>query len=396
MRKKILSSLMVIAIIGIAAGITGTQALFSDTETSTGNILKAGTLDLKVDHTFSSYNGAECEKVLVSDTSNIVEETGVNAVETYDENPAWTAEIEGAKWIWKSEYVENPTQDETYTFVKTFDWAGGISSAELEIAADNTYVVELNGNEIGKDEAENNFGSTDTYDVSSVIEQGSNTIKFEVTNIGGDSDPERNPAGLLYRLEIERDSCELWEEKDLEDEKFFEIDDVKPGDHGKEVISLHAYDNDAWACLLVNGTDIENDLLEPEEEAGDISENQGELSSDLDLVAWIDENKNNQFETSESQVYMGSFSEYFQVPVHDSGTGNGVLEASSTDHLGIVWCFGELSLDTTTDPVTISCDGSTATSISQSDWFEADLTAYVEQVRNNQDFKCDSIGNTDY
>jgi len=46
--KGILMSILMIGVVAMAAG-AGTLALFSDTETSTGNTFTAGTLDLKVD-----------------------------------------------------------------------------------------------------------------------------------------------------------------------------------------------------------------------------------------------------------------------------------------------------------------------------------------------------------
>ena len=48
MNKKILASLIIIGVLGLAIG-WGTYAYFSDTETSEGNTFTAGTLDLKVD-----------------------------------------------------------------------------------------------------------------------------------------------------------------------------------------------------------------------------------------------------------------------------------------------------------------------------------------------------------
>ncbi len=56
--KKILISL---SIIGIAAGVVagGTIAFFNDTETSTGNIITAGSIDITVDSNGSSYNGTD-------------------------------------------------------------------------------------------------------------------------------------------------------------------------------------------------------------------------------------------------------------------------------------------------------------------------------------------------
>ncbi len=56
--KKILLSLSVIAIVGVIA-VGATRALFSDTETSTGNTFTAGTIDISIDQTnpwTKSYN----------------------------------------------------------------------------------------------------------------------------------------------------------------------------------------------------------------------------------------------------------------------------------------------------------------------------------------------------
>lgn len=48
--KKILISVFSIAVVGVVA-FAATQAFFSDTETSTGNVLAAGAIDLKIDNT---------------------------------------------------------------------------------------------------------------------------------------------------------------------------------------------------------------------------------------------------------------------------------------------------------------------------------------------------------
>src|SRR3989338_7802742 len=54
--KKILLSMAVI--VAVAALVTGaTVAFFNDTETSTGNVFTAGSIDLTVDSQGSSYNG---------------------------------------------------------------------------------------------------------------------------------------------------------------------------------------------------------------------------------------------------------------------------------------------------------------------------------------------------
>jgi len=58
---KILMSVSLIAFVG-ALVIGGTQAFFSDTESSTGNVFAAGAIDLRIDN-HAWYNGLECAEV---------------------------------------------------------------------------------------------------------------------------------------------------------------------------------------------------------------------------------------------------------------------------------------------------------------------------------------------
>lgn len=58
MNKRILISLSVIGVVA-AIAIGGTVAYFSDTETSTGNLFAAGSIDLMIDN-HCYYNGMEC------------------------------------------------------------------------------------------------------------------------------------------------------------------------------------------------------------------------------------------------------------------------------------------------------------------------------------------------
>ena len=72
--KRILLSAGMIAVVG-ALAVGGTIAFYNDTETSTGNIFTAGSIDLTVDHTRASYNGEECETChleIVSDSTTVV------------------------------------------------------------------------------------------------------------------------------------------------------------------------------------------------------------------------------------------------------------------------------------------------------------------------------------
>ena len=99
------------------------------------------------------------------------------------------------------------------------------------------------------------------------------------------------------------DPCNgTWTESDLIanaiEWRFFNFDDLKPGDEGENTISLHVYDNNAWGCFLVdNVVDADNTCTEPEsEDADDSSCNQaeplaaeGELGAALTFDAWLDQ-----------------------------------------------------------------------------------------------------------
>ncbi len=131
-----------------------------------------------------------------------------NAVKTFVHDN-WTS-ITGAEWIWKTEEVENPEEDEVYYFEKHFDIHGTVSSATLEVAVDNSYKVWINDELIDdRFNVEDNYSETRIYSIDSgKFDDTENVIKFKVKNWeqpGGTW--ETNPAGLLYRLDIERNTC---------------------------------------------------------------------------------------------------------------------------------------------------------------------------------------------
>lgn len=163
-----------------------------------------------------SANGSSCTGCIdytidvVSDATNVVLPGGGNAVPVTFIHPAWTASIPGATWIWSVDPVANPTTDEFSTFEKSFNVAGVVTSAVLDIASDNSYKVWINGTLIGEDASENNFGSADQYTATVVgaLISGANTIKVEVKNwaLGGGT-PTTNPAGLLFKLTVNSKEC---------------------------------------------------------------------------------------------------------------------------------------------------------------------------------------------
>lgn len=420
MNKRILmSGLMAVAV--LATTIGATVAYFSDTETSTGNIFVAGAIDLKVDHTRQVYNGVDCKTcsvVLVSDATNmVVAKNGVPfgapypAVLLNPTHPAWTAEEDpilaaaGAQWIWEQNPVkqEDTTTNATYTFRKTFTWLGPITGSDLYMAvgSDNSVKVYLNGNLIGQNLGEFGYKKDSMLHIPAAtitanIVQGNNVLEFEVTNwalSGGN--PSSNPAGLVYKFSINgncadsyfANTCKLWTETDLgQGHTFFNFDDVKPGDWGRDVISLHVYDNDAWACMSVaNLVDDENVRLSLEEAAGDTTAPQpGELSQNIDVMVWSDDGDGVYEPPTETMLTNQTLNELVHVSLFDSTTGS-FLKATTTAYIGLSWCAGSQSVQ---DGGTLVCDGSGLGNIIQTDKVTADLSLYAEQVRNNPNFTC--------
>jgi len=322
-------------------------------------------------------------------------------------HPAWTASIPGADWIWATDPTipEEESIDVIYIFQKKFEWWGPISGVtlNLDVGADNSYEVWLNGVKVAGDNTERNYNATgqDQYTdgvVLTNIKQGQNTIEFKVKNWARPvGQTWANPGGLLYKLVIDgqceddyfKTHCTLWGEKDLEEgDSFFNFEDVKPGDRGRNVISVHVYDNDAWLCMVqTNQDDQENVITDPEAEAGDETTPAGELSQYLTMFAWRDDNGDGAYDPpSETEIDRGTFYDLTHLAVYDSTVEEGSLTATTTQYIGLAWCAGEVDVNGETGE--ISCDGSAMGDMAQTDSFAADLNLFAEQVRNNTEFQC--------
>lgn len=415
MKKIIISLGLIVAAAGAVTGVT--IALFNDTETSAGNIFTSGSVDLKVDHVWQTYNDVECKTCSVeikSDTTNTVVSTVGGddpvvfphpAVQVSNPHPAWTvtSDIPGATWIWATDPTtphDSGNVDVYYTFRKTFEWWGPVTGATLSlgVGTDNGYEVKLNGTVVGTDWGEYNYKTpADVYNsFGSLIQQGTNTLEIKVKNkaLSGGT-PSTNPAGLLYKLTINgncgdnyfKTYCRLWGEKDLaQGDTFFNFDDVKPGDQGTNIISLHVLDNDAYSCLLVTDpVDNENVCVDPESSAGDTtcseSPDQGELSGLLSAMLWEDTTRDNAYNVGETIIYGPASLKDLKNMVRLS------LPTSQTKYIGLAWCAGTQTVDDSG----IHCSGAGNQDVVQTDSFLASLTAFAEQQRNNPNFSCTNV-----
>lgn len=438
--KKIIISLAIIGIVS-AIGIGATISYFNDTETSSGNIFTAGSLDLKVDHKFASYDGNSCEMNCVVDKSqNLIQNGDFEVPEVTNSAKwqifpsgtpglAWTVEWVGSTTEYNGlprpdpalvEYHENimgpAAHGDQYTELDS-DWYGPSSNQSGEPALVRIYQdiptvpgksydlyyyfsprPRTNGNENILYVKENGHlihtvgpvagGSTTQwteYHDQFIADSDTTRIEF----IGGGTD---NSLGVflddvrLYPINCEYQivggNCSLWNLKNIGDgDYFWNFNDIKPGDYGVNIISLHSFDNDAYACLITNDIqDEENTRIDPEIEAGDTTDNQGELSQFIKIFIWEDSNQNNVYDLGENIL----------LPVNSPITDRALvsLTESHTKYIGLAWCAGTQSMS---EDGNIICDGSSMGDIAQTDVMTASLTVYAEQQRNNSEFSCENV-----
>lgn len=143
--------------------------------------------------------------VIVSDTQTMEGGTPASLVSTL--SVYWTALIDSASWIWG----EDPTSEtvpNTETFTRTFTLDAVPAYAQIDIAADDGYVVKVNGVEIGADDGTSqvNFSNVgqDWYQITNLV-AGENTLEVVATNL--DWHTGNNPAGILYKVTIDEANC---------------------------------------------------------------------------------------------------------------------------------------------------------------------------------------------
>jgi predicted ribosomally synthesized peptide with SipW-like signal peptide len=185
------------------------------------------------------------------------------------------------------------------------------------------------------------------------------------------------------------------DENTLGMDEFFNFSDIKPGDTGENTISVHVGSNDAWMCAsIANIGDADNTQTEPE--AGDVDDVDdlagGELDNNLEFFAWADDG-DNVFEVGESALGGPVSASSLSATTWALAEGGGTpIQGGSTSYVGLAWCAGDIGTPTPGSP--IECDGGAMGNEAQTDSWNADLTFYIEQSRNNAEFQCSDLLNT--
>ena len=183
-----------------------------------------------------------------------------------------------------------------------------------------------------------------------------------------------------------------WSAKDLQPyyDKFFNIQDVKPGDTGTTTISLHIKKASAWVCLAFKDfKEKENGRNEPEKLA-DATQNTGELGKGMEFFAWFDDG-DNKFEIGEKPLFGTTSQSAIQTlknksyPLADAKHGS-PWSKDSVHYVGIAWCAGDLGVNLATAKV--SCNGNALGNEAQTDSLSFSVALEAVPYTQNKKFEC--------
>ncbi|MSQ84353.1 MAG: hypothetical protein EXR77_15950 [Myxococcales bacterium] len=143
-----------------------------------------------------------------SDAKTIITSTPGNppSMPAWNQHPDWTQSVSGASWRWSTFKVADPTANSTVTLQRTFDVPAGFQNVvgSVTLAADGAFICKLNGKTIGVETAENSYQTAVKLSLVGGLIAGANVFVCTVTNPGkGGSTPESNPAGLVFRLDMQ-------------------------------------------------------------------------------------------------------------------------------------------------------------------------------------------------
>ena len=184
-----------------------------------------------------------------------------------------------------------------------------------------------------------------------------------------------------------------WALKDLVPgvDKFFQFDDIKPGDFGCEVISLHVQNTDAWMCLdFQNLSESENGVNEPESLEDGTPD--PDLADGTEFFGWMDDGDGIYEPPSEKAVFGTSTQAGSYVlasttyAIADARGGGLACRQNTKRYVGMCWCAGDLTVNPATG--NMICDATALGNEAQTDSFSVDVRLRAADARSQPSFTC--------
>ena len=177
-------------------------------------------------------------------------------------------------------------------------------------------------------------------------------------------------------------------------DKFWQFDDVKPGDFGCTVISLHVKKTDAYMCLdFKNLSESENGENEPESHEDTTSG--PDLADGTQFFGWDDIDGDGKYEPPTEKILWGATPASQSLDdttyVIGDSRGGGICQVDKTRYVGICWCAGALTPQSGMNKSSGSavCDPTTLGNEAQTDSFTVDVALRAAPVKQNPRFLCD-------
>lgn len=172
-------------------------------------------------------------------------------------------------------------------------------------------------------------------------------------------------------------------------DKFWNFDDIKPGDYGCDVISLHVRNTHAWMCLdFKNLSENENGENEPEGlEDGTPG---ADLAGGTEFFGWMDDG-DGKYEPPGEKAIFGTSTQAASYVFASSTTyaiadaRGSMCRASTKRYVGACWCAGNL---TVLANGTFACDATALGNEAQTDSFTVDVQLRAESALSKPNFQC--------
>lgn len=253
-------------------------------------------------------------------------------------------------------------------------------------------------------DTETSTGNTFTAgDIDLQIDNESYALDFNIPEFNG------VPTGALVQ-----NPANSWDQTDLiaGTHRFFDFQDVKPGDYGEDTISIHVGSNDAWMCAAARITDDSDQSCTEPEMADDPTctdpGGDGELDDIINFAFWADDGDNVYEPAGDGgeSIFLGGplsgLDDAGQLALADSqggAFGSDPVPGNETVYIGKIWCAGTLTptgleqdgVGNSRSPLTgtgFTCDGTLVTNAAQTDQVLGDMQFYAVQARNNANFTC--------